>query len=141
MDTIIPQEMDLDNSNFYQRTLHAFTVYQQRLCSLILLRALNIGPKSFAHLLGPSHTTVMCSSCGSAGKVSACSAGDARFDPCVRKIPWRKEWLFTSVFLPGESHGQRNLGAYSPWSCKELNTTERLTLSLSVNVSYIYPSI
>ena len=31
----------------------------------------------------------------------------------------------TPGFLPEESHGQRNLVAYSPWGCKELNTTER----------------
>ena len=78
--------MDLDNSNFYQRTLHAFTVCQRWLCSLIILRALNVGPKSCAHL-GPSCTTVTCSSCGSTGKVSACSAGDARFDLWVRRSP------------------------------------------------------
>ena len=34
------------------------------------------------------------------------------------------------VFLPAEFHGQRSLAGYSPWSPKELNTTERLTLSL-----------
>ena len=28
---------------------------------------------------------------------------------CVGKIPWRREWLPTPVFLPGESHGQRRL--------------------------------
>ena len=32
------------------------------------------------------------------------------FDPWVRKIPWRRAWQRTSVFLPGESHGQRSLG-------------------------------
>ena len=31
------------------------------------------------------------------------------FDPWVRKIPWRREWLPTPVFLPGESHRQRSL--------------------------------
>ena len=40
------------------------------------------------------------------------------------KIPWRKERLSTSVFLPGEFHGQRNLAGYSPWGCKESNMTE-----------------
>ena len=35
------------------------------------------------------------------------------FDPCVRKTPWRREWQPTSVFLPGESHGQRTLAGYS----------------------------
>ena len=44
----------------------------------------------------------------------------------VGKIPWRKEWQPTPVFLPGESHGQRNLAA-GPWRRKELDTTERLT--------------
>ena len=44
------------------------------------------------------------------------------------KRPWRREWLSTPVFLPGKSHGLRSLVGYSPWSCKELDTTERLTL-------------
>ena len=39
-------------------------------------------------------------------------------------------WLPTPVFLPGESHGQRSLAGYSPWTCKGWNTTEWLTLSL-----------
>ena len=38
-----------------------------------------------------------------------------RFDPWVGKIPWRRAWQPTSVFLPGESHGQRSLAEYSPW--------------------------
>ena len=41
-----------------------------------------------------------------------------RFDPWVRKIPWRMEWQPTSLFLPGEFHGQRNLAGYSPWVAK-----------------------
>ena len=47
------------------------------------------------------------------------------------KIPWRRDWLLTPVLLPGEFHGQRSLAGYSPWGCKELDTTERLTLALS----------
>ena len=36
-----------------------------------------------------------------------------RFDPWVRKIPWKRKWQPTQVFLPGESHGQRsNLSLY-----------------------------
>ena len=46
------------------------------------------------------------------------------FNPWVRKIPWRREWQPTPVFLPEESHGQRSLLGYSPWSLKELDTTE-----------------
>jgi len=39
-------------------------------------------------------------------------------------FPWRKKWQSTPVLLPGKSHGQRNLAGYSPWGCKELDTTE-----------------
>ena len=41
------------------------------------------------------------------------------------KIPWRRKWKPTPVFLPGKFHGQRGLVGYSPWGCKELNMTER----------------
>ena len=37
------------------------------------------------------------------------------FDPWVRKIPWRREWQPTLVFLPEKSRGQRSLVVYSPW--------------------------
>ena len=36
------------------------------------------------------------------------------FEPWVEKIPWRRAWQHTPVFLPGESHGQRSLVGYSP---------------------------
>ena len=48
------------------------------------------------------------------------------FDPWVGKIPWRRVWQPTPVFLPGESHGQ-SLEGYSPWGRKESDTTEQLT--------------
>ena len=51
-----------------------------------------------------------------------------RFDSLVRKIPERREWQPTPVFLPGESHEQRSLVGYSPWGCKESEVTERLAL-------------
>ena len=44
-----------------------------------------------------------------------------RFSPWVGKIPWRRAWQPTPVFLPGESHGQRSLAGCSPW-VQELNT-------------------
>ena len=47
----------------------------------------------------------------------------------VGKIPQRKQWQPTLVFLPGKSHGQRSLVGYSQWSCKELDTTEWLNTS------------
>ena len=42
------------------------------------------------------------------------NAEDSEFDPWVRKIPWKRAWQPTPVFLPGESHGQRSLVGYSP---------------------------
>ena len=47
-----------------------------------------------------------------------------RFNPWVGKIPWRRAWQPTPVFLPGESHGQGSFTDYSPWSRKESDTTE-----------------
>ena len=41
---------------------------------------------------------------GSDGKESACNAGDPGFDPWVGKIPWRRKWQPTPVFLPREFH-------------------------------------
>ena len=35
--------------------------------------------------------------------------------------PWRREWQPTSVFLPGESHGQRSLVGCSPWGSQRVN--------------------
>ena len=55
---------------------------------------------------------------------------ETKFDPWVRKIHWRREWLPTSVFLPGEF--QRKLSGYSPWDRKESDTTEQITLSLLI---------
>ena len=48
--------------------------------------------------------------------------GRPGFYPWVGKIPWRKEWLPTPVFWPGDSHGQRSL--VGPWGHKESDMTE-----------------
>ena len=53
------------------------------------------------------------------------------FNSWVRKIPWRRARQSSPVFLSGECHGQRSLVGYIPWGCKESDTTEQLTLSLS----------
>ena len=47
-----------------------------------------------------------------------------RFDPWVRKMPWRRNWQPTPVFLPGEFLGQKSLPGYSLWGRKELAMTE-----------------
>ena len=55
----------------------------------------------------------------------------------VRKMPWKRTWQPTAVFLPGESHGQRSLVGYSPRGHKELDTTEEYVLNDSL-VTEIY---
>ena len=42
------------------------------------------------------------------------------FDPWVGKIPWRRTWQPTPVFLPGKSHEQGSLAGYSPWGCRRV---------------------
>ena len=63
------------------------------------------------------------------GKKSACSSDCRRlrrhgFNPWVRKIPWRRKWQPTPVFLPGESYRQRSLVGCNPGGHKESDTTE-----------------
>ena len=66
------------------------------------------------------------------GKESACQCRRCGFDPCIRKIPWKRKRQPTPVFLPGKYHGQRSLAGYSPWGHKRIghnlvtNTTEWL---------------
>ena len=63
---------------------------------------------------------------GASGKEPTCQCRSKRcgFDPWVRKIPWRRTWQPTPIFLPGKSHGQRSLAGPSPWGRKESDTTE-----------------
>ena len=66
-------------------------------------------------------------------KNQSSNAGAARamvLIPGSARFPWRRKWQPTPVFLPGESHGQRSLVGYHPWVCKELDTTEQLTVHL-----------
>ena len=55
------------------------------------------------------------------------------FNPWVGKIPWRRAWQPTPVFLPGESHGQRNLVGYSPQGHKESDMTEATQHAFKMN--------
>ena len=62
-------------------------------------------------------------------KNPSANAGDImrhRFDPWIGKIPWKREWQPTPVFLPGKPHGQKSLAGHSAWGLKELDTTELL---------------
>ena len=60
----------------------------------------NIGNKSFSG--------------GTSGTESACHRRRCGFDPWVGKIPWRRAWQPTPVFMLRESHRQRSLAGYSP---------------------------
>ena len=58
--------------------------------------------------------------------------GRPGFDLWIGKIRWRREWLPTPVFLPGESHGQRSQGGYTLWGHK------RVRHSLTPNTKCYY---
>ena len=64
---------------------------------------------------------------GSSGKQPACQCrrhSRLGFVLWVRKIPWRRKWQPTPVFLPGEFHRQKSLVDFSPWDHKEFDATE-----------------
>ena len=63
-----------------------------------------------------------------------------RFDPWVRKIPWKTAWQPTPVFLPGESHGQRSLEGYSPWG-QNKSWTQLSNKTRTANLLFIHPRI
>ena len=52
------------------------------------------------------------------------SAGDARDVGSIPGSGRSPEGQSTSLFFPGESHGQRSLVGYRPWGHRELDTTE-----------------
>ena len=52
---------------------------------------------------------------------------NAGFDPWVGEIPWRRAWLPTPGFLPGQPHGQGRLAGYSPRGREESDTSEQLS--------------
>ena len=72
-----------------------------------------------------SLSTSICLPGGSDGKESVCNSGDL-----VGKVPWRRKWESTPVFLPGKSHKQRSLAGYRTWL--------RVTLSVSFPVISLF---
>ena len=60
------------------------------------------------------------------------------FNPWLRKMPWRRKWQPTLVFLPGKSHGQKSLVDCSSWGCKESDTTECSHKTSQDGYIYIY---
>ena len=59
----------------------------------------------------------------------------------IYEIPWRRKWQPIPVFLPGESHGQRNLAGYSPWGCKESDTTDRVHYEVHLVKAMAFPVV
>ena len=57
-------------------------------------------------------------------------------DHSVRKIPWRRGWLPTPVFLPEVFYAKKQLVDYSSWGCKESDITEELTVPLSLSNTF-----
>ena len=88
-----------------------YTSNEQLEIKILNAALLTMGPKELWGFPGVSD-----------GKKSTCNA-EIWVYPWVRKIFWRREWLLTLVFLPGEPHGQRSLAGYSPWGRKESDTT------------------
>ena len=67
---------------------------------------------------------------GVCGQNSTCQCRRRKrcgFSPWIGKIPWRRKWQRTPVFLPEKFHGQRSLAVYSPWGHQESDTTEWLS--------------
>ena len=69
---------------------------------------------------------------GSEVKASASNAGDPCSIPGLGRSPGEGKWQPTPVLLPEESHGGRSLVGYSPWGCKESDTTEQLHTRLVI---------
>ena len=58
-------------------------------------------------------------------KEFTCPCRRCRFDPWVRKIPWRRKWQPLQYFcLENPTDRERSLAGYSPWGCKESEMTE-----------------
>ena len=76
---------------------------------------------------------------GSAVEESSCQCRRRRrckFDSWFWKIPWRRKWQPTPVFLTGESHRHRGLVGYSPWGCKESDMTDHALSSTFIETCW-----
>ena len=106
----------------------------------VLLKSSSLFPRSWRFLVFSSKGCIVlhlnlwsfmnCFPGGSEVKASACNAGDLGSIPGLGKFPWRRKWQPTPVFLPGESHGRRNLVGYSPRGRKRVGHDWATSLSL-----------
>ena len=70
-----------------------------------------------------NHLLSTCFPSGASSKEFSCQSRRHKrhkFNPWFRKIPWRRAWQPTPVFLCGEAHGQRSLMDFSPWDWKRV---------------------
>ena len=115
-----------------------------RIRSHVTLLSCIITMSNISH--GPVTQQVPCSSLSAllglprwlSGKESTSQCRRCGFSPWVGKIPWRRKWQPTPVFLAGKSHGQRSLEGYSTWGCKESDRTEWLNDNNNNILSYYW---
>ena len=128
LNTVIVSKIHIRNDRWFILIIKNHPEFNSILSQIKVLR------KTFKRVLGDFPG-------GSVVKNLPANAGVAwrcRFNPWVRKIPWRRKWQLTPVFLPRKFHGQRRLTGYSPWGCKESDTTERLSLWLFAELNVFF---
>ena len=113
-------EVCTEVGKFYARTLD-----QSKMFATVIIKT-TVEPQSCPWLLLPYSLAFPGSS---DGKESACQCGRTGFKPWVRKIPWRRAWQPTPEFLPGESHGWRNLADCSPQGRKSQTRLKQLSMA------------
>ena len=82
---------------------------------------------------------------GLSGKESTCQCKRCTFDPWVRKIPWRRKWQPTPVFLAGKFHGQRSLvdtvhGGAESWTGQDICKYQLVRKTEAGNTKSIHSS-
>ena len=110
-----------------------------------------VGTHAFSRLRGKEvaawtskHSAGVCQHCGgptgdSAVKESACQCRRYGFHPWIRKIPWKRKWQATPVFLLGKSRGQRSLAGYIAHGASKSQIRLK-TLNSSNNITILPPS-
>ena len=64
-----------------------------------------------------------------------------RLHPWVRKVPWRRKWQPTPVFLPGKSHAQRSLAGYSAQGCRVRHDWAPIHVTRCMLCMRVYPEV
>ena len=80
---------------------------------------------------------------GLSGKELPTNAEDrrCRLDPWVGKIPWRRAWQLTLVFLPGASYGHRSLVGYVHWFAKSWTRLKWLSRHVFIFAKFGNPEL